>query len=330
MTQKHGDREATQHLLKHPNFDSTKIKVDPARPLTDIPDPAPNAQGDFTSYFGDSYDDYGKGYAEGDDDSYDKGYDKSYYELLPKPPLVNQSELSKWQLIASTSLKEQLEFLTAAQLIAIPEAFYEPQQSPPLIADFDPSSIIDLADIDRALQKFPKLSRFGMVDQTQTPAQVSPRSPSLQAIIKRFDKDELLNSDFAEDWQVILQPELFESKALATKDSLALDILPCSLALHVLSLQSRRKTINRGLNADQICQFARSFVLSQAVKFPAKRDYFRQIRLFSGHIIVAAILLGMEIEVARDGACYFNLSSRASLVSRYANLSDYAINGWSI
>jgi len=332
MTWKNGDNEAqtlakqkqalessTQSKLnrasrkvRHPNFDPNQALIDPARPLTDIPEPAPNAQGMATTYFG-----------------------EGYYELIPKSPLDGETELSKWQLIASIGLQEHLELLSAAQLVALPADFEQPISSPPLIADFDPSVLLDLADIDRALQQLPTLTRFGMSVDSSKALKAPPLSTSLRALIKRFDQDTLLNSDFLEDWQVILQPELLETVAPDSaigkaQDSLAVDILPCSVAMHILKSCSKRKSINRSLNSDQICHFARSYVLSQAVKFPARRDYFRQIRLFSGHIIVAAFLLGFEMDVSRDGTCYFNMSSRSSLFSRYVNLSEIAINGWSM
>lgn len=307
MTQQHGDKGFNQdHLLKHPNFDPKKTKIDPARALTDIPNPAPNAQ-----------------------ESMDTELICDERKLTSKPPLNEAHELSKWQVIASEGLKAHLELLTAAQLMALPADFEQPLESPPLIADFDPTVLLDLADIDRVLQKLPMLTRFGMTMDTTEHLTKPKSAPSLRALIKRFDMDSRLNSDFIDDWQVILQPEDFETKATRLQDSLALDILPCSVAVHVLKSCNPRKTINRRLSAEQICQFARSFVLSQAVKFPARRDYFRQIRLFSGHMIIAALLLGFEMEVSRDGACYFNISSKSRLFLRYPNLPDYHINGWS-
>ena len=304
MTQKNGSTDARQdNLIKHPNFDPTKTRIDPARPLTDIPNPAPNRK------------------------DADLSFEKQ--NLTSTPPLNDPDNPSKWQVIASEGLKAQLELLIAAQLMALPADFEQPVSSPPLIADFDQALLLDLADIDCVIQKYPALTRFGMTTVSSDNSTTPKSSASLRALIKRFDMDSRLNSDFMDDWQVILQPEDFETKATRLQDSLALDILPCSVAFHALKSCNTRQTINRRLNAEQICQFVRSYILSQAVKFPARRDYFRQLRLFSGHIIVAAVLLGFEVDVAQDGACYFNLSSRSSLFLRYPNLTDYHINGWS-
>lgn len=281
-------------LLQHPNFDPDQLPKDPARPIA-----AATAQSGLAS---------------------------------ERQVSLPDTMVSKWQLIASNDLQEHLDLLSAAGLMQLSDSFYEQNQKAnqaPLIADFDPSVLLDLADIDRVLQQYPTLTRFGMTAATSEHLTQPKPAPSLRALIKRFDMDSRLNSDFIDDWQVILQPEDFETDVGRLQDSLALDILPCSVAVHVLKSCNTRKTINRSLNAEQICQFARSFVLSQAVKFPARRDYFRQIRLFSGHIIVAALLLGFEMEISRDGACYFNISSRSRLFLRYPNLPDYHINGWS-
>ena len=106
--------------------------------------------------------------------------------------------------------------------------------------------------------------------------------------------------------------------------------MACSVAVHALKQCSTRKTINKSYSAAQICHYVRSYLLSQLSSAPASRQHYRQIRLFAGHIIVAAHYLGWDIQVDKEGGCYFNISSRCALLTRYANMQDYAINGWSI
>ena len=192
-----------------------------------------------------------------------------------------------------------------------------------------------MSDIGQVIKKYPRLTRYGFLpdkwannksaDLKSSDTRINDQLPSLRAIIKRYNPDELLNSLYADDWQVILQPEQFETGM----GSLVTDIMACSVAVHVLNQCPTRKSINHSYNAEQICQHVRSYVLSQACHVPALRYQYRQIRLFAGHIIVAALYLGWEMQVAGDGHCYFNLSSRCGLLMRYANMQDYAINGWS-
>jgi len=144
-------------------------------------------------------------------------------------------------------------------------------------------------------------------------------------LTRRYNPDELLNSVYADDWQVVLQPQQFDSGA----GSLATDIMACSVAVHALKQCGTRRTINHSYSAAQICQHLRSYLLSQIVFEPAQRHAYRQVRLFTGHIIVAAYHLGWDIQVSHDGQCYFTISSRCGLLTRYANMQDYDINGWS-
>lgn len=130
---------------------------------------------------------------------------------------------------------------------------------------------------------------------------------------------------YADDWQVILQPQQFEGG----EGSLATDIMACSVAVHALKQCQTRKSINQSYSAAQICEYVRSYLLSQLSIAPMQRNQYRQIRLFAGHIIVAAYHLGWDIQIRPDGQCHFNLSSRCSLLTRYANMPDYHINGWS-
>ena len=148
---------------------------------------------------------------------------------------------------------------------------------------------------------------------------------SLRVLTRRYNPDELLNSVYADDWQVVLQPQQFDSGA----GSLATDIMACSVAVHALKQCSTRKTINHSYSAAQICQHLRSYLLSQIVFEPAQRHAHRQVRFFTGHIIGAAYPVGWDIPVSHDGQCYFTISSRCGLLTRYANMQDYDINGWS-
>ena len=124
---------------------------------------------------------------------------------------------------------------------------------------------------------------------------------------------------------MVLQPQQFETG----EGSLATDIMACSVAVHALKQCRTRKTINQSYSAAQICQHVRSYLLSQIGLEPSQRHAYRQIWIFAGHIIVAAYHLGWEIQVAADGQCYFTVSSRSGLLTRYPNMQDYDINGWS-
>lgn len=291
-----------QPAIIHPNFDPRQTALDPARPLTDIPEPARRVNGQLRRLYGSA---------------------KGFYQ--PK-----EDGLSKWKLVASESFADYLGFLKAAQLISIPDSFYYNHSEQPLLASLDTMMLLDMADIGQVIQKYPQLTRYGfatdnVANKKSTDVKANDTSASLRNIIKRHNPDELLNSIYADDWQVILQPEQFESGV----GSLATDIMACSVALHALKQCATRKSINRSYSAEQICQHLRSYVLSQVSRTPALRYQYRQIRLFAGHIIVAAQHLGWELQIADDGHCYFNLSSRCGLLTRYANMQDYAINGWS-
>ncbi|WP_182406982.1 hypothetical protein [Psychrobacter sp. GP33] len=295
-----------QPAIIHPNFDPRQTALDPARPLSDIPEPTRRVNGQLNHLYGRS-------------------------GRFHKPHTDN---LSKWQLLASESFADYLGFLKAAQLIALPDSFYHNHSEQPLLMSLDTMTLLDMADIGQVIKKHPQLTRYGfMVDNlvsnndknNDNKINTDEKQSSLRAIIKRYNPNELLNSIYADDWQVILQPEQFESGV----GSLATDIMACSVAVHVLSQCATRKSINHSYSAEQICQYVRSYILSQVCRTPALRYQYRQIRLFAGHIIVAAQHLGWELQIAEDGHCYFNVSSRCGLLTRYANMQDYAINGWS-
>ena len=290
-----------QPAIVHPNFDPKRLPIDPARPLTDIPEPARRLNGQLRRLYGSS---------------------TRFYQ--PKT-----DSLSKWALVASEALAEHLSLLSAAKLIELPESFYHNHSDQPLLSPLTDMTLLDMADIQRALQAYPKLTRYGFarVDSINIDNNINKplKTESLRALTRRYNPDELLNSVYADDWQVVLQPQQFDSGA----GSLATDIMACSVAVHALKQCSTRKTINHSYSAAQICQHLRSYLLSQIVFEPAQRHAYRQVRLFTGHIIVAAYHLGWDIQVSHDGQCYFTISSRCGLLTRYANMQDYDINGWS-
>ena len=306
-----------QPAIVHPNFDPKRLPLDPARPLTDIPEPARRLNSQLRRLYGSS---------------------TRFYQ-------PNTDSLSKWALMASEALAEHLSLLSAARLVELPESFYHNHSEQPLLASLTDMTLLDMADIQRVLQTYPKLTRYGFLaadiinednintDSGQANNQTTDNnhtkkalaSESLRVLTKRYNPDELLNSVYADDWQVILQPQQFDSG----EGSLATDLMACSVAVHALKHCSTRKTINHSYSAAQICQHLRSYLLSQIIFEPAQRHAYRQVRLFSGHIIVAAYHLGWDIHVNSDGQCYFNISSRCGLLTRYANMQDYDINGWS-
>lgn len=290
-----------QPAIVHPNFDPKRLPLDPARPLTDIPEPARRLNGQLRRLYGSS---------------------ARFYQ--PKT-----DRLSKWALVASEALAEHLSLLSAAKLIELPESFYHNHSDQPLLSPLTDMTLLDMADIQRALQAYPKLTRdgFARVDSINIDNNINKplKTESLRALTRRYNPDELLNSVYADDWQVVLQPQQFDSGA----GSLATDIMACSVAVHALKQCGTRRTINHSYSAAQICQHLRSYLLSQIVFEPAQRHAYRQVRLFTGHIIVAAYHLGWDIQVSHDGQCYFTISSRCGLLTRYANMQDYDINGWS-
>ena len=294
---------SAQPAIVHPNFDPHRTPLDPARSLRDIPEPARRVNGQLLRLYGKS---------------------ANFYQ-------PNKESLSKWQLVASEPFAEYLALLSAAQLMAMPDSFYRQYRSDstqPLLASLEQMTLLDMTDIQQAINNYPKLTRYGFLAADNSKTTITSeqtKSLSLRALTKQYDSDELLNSIYADDWQVILQPQQFENGI----GSLVTDIMACSVAVHALKQCDTRKSINQSYSAEQICQHVRSYLLSQACFMPALRYQYRQIQLFTGHIIVAAYHLGWDIQVHDDGQCYFNLSSRCSLLTRYANMQDYNINGWS-
>ena len=302
---------SSQPAIVHPNFDPTQLALDPARPMTDIPEPARRLNGQLRRLYGNA---------------------ARFYQ-------PDNNSLSKWDVIASETLAEHLSLLSAAKLIALPDSFYHNHSEQPLLSSLNEMVLLDMSDIQQAIRAYPKLSRYGFLpsnsaeslkDKKDSKDKASIKNKmstalSLRALSKRYNPDELLSSMYADDWHVILQPQQFDTG----EGSLATDIMACSVAVYVLKQCSSRKSINHSYSAAQICQHVRSYLLSQSIYEPAQRHAYRQIRIFAGHIIVAAHHLGFEIQVSTDGQCYFNLSSRCGLLTRYPNMQDYDINGWS-
>ena len=290
--------------IVHPNFDPAQSPVDPARPLTDIPEPTRRLNEQLRRLYGHSV---------------------RFYQ-------PSKDSLSKWGLIASEALSEHLSLLKAAHLIDLPASFYQNHSEQPLLSPLHDMTLLDMSDIQQAIRAYPKLHRYGFTlnDLPTEVAEIpdkhtSVTSTSLRVLTKRYNPDELLNSLYADDWQVILQPQVFETG----EGCLATDIMACSAAVHALKQCGTRKSINDRYSAAQLCQHIRSYVLSQITLEPAQRHAYRQIRIFVGHVIVAAYHLGWDIQVSADGQCYFNVSSRNGLLTRYPNMQDYDINGWS-
>lgn len=295
---------SNQPAIMHPNFDPNQSPLDPARPLSDIPEPARRLDNQLRRLYGSS---------------------TRFYQ-------PNKDNLSKWEVIATEALAEHLSLLRAAKLVEFPDSFYHNHSEQPLLSPLSEMTLLDMSDIQQVLRAYPKLTRYGFggIDnpaKTNSATGKHANNPyhSLRALTKRYNPDELLSSLYADDWQVILQPQQFETG----EGSLATDIMACSVAVQALKQCSTRKSINHSYSAAQICQHGRSYLLSQIILEPAQRHAYRQIRIFAGHIVVAAYHLGWDIQVNQDNQCYFNLSSRCGLLSRYPNMQDYNINGWS-
>ena len=296
--------DSNQPAIVHPNFDPKQTPLDPARSLSDIPEPARRVNSQL----------------------------RRLYNHSAKMHEPTQRQLSKWSLMASQPFAEHLALLSAAKLIELPHSFYHNNSTQVLLADIEQMTLLDLADIQRAMHYYPTLTRFGFLvaqpkpkPKLKTDFKLADTSTSFRALLKRYNPDELLNSIYADDWQVILQPQDFETGL----GSLATDIIACSVAVNALQQCATRQSINKSYSAEQICHYVRSYLLSQLNNVPANSYLYRQIRIFSGHIIVAAYHLGWEIQIDNDNNSYTNISSRCSLLSRYANMQDYAINGWS-
>ncbi|UNK05878.1 hypothetical protein MN210_03615 [Psychrobacter raelei] len=329
--------------IRHPSFNGDAIGLDPDRPLSDIPHPAPR-------------------------------YQQALHQLVERTQIPHQlsesqregSNASMWALIASPELASHLELLQLGGLINLPAHFFEPvfdtasgsEQSDhlesanvsdtQLLAPLTQMSLLDMADIYQACQQYPGLTRYGFrrshCNDDQTWAGQADKqnhgvcSSKLSALMP-----EMINDLFAPSWEVILYPERFDNGV----DSLTTDILACSVAVHILKQCRRQAHINEYLTAKQICQHMRSYVLSQCNLHPQFAKQYRQIRLFEGHVVVAASYLSLQVQHAKQHSktaitnqkgetshnlgqpIYLNLCSDCVLFTRYPNISNYYINGWS-
>ncbi|WP_227431078.1 hypothetical protein [Psychrobacter sp. I-STPA6b] len=330
----------------HPNFDPKQTPIDPARSLLDTPPPvtAYHRQKVFSQIC--EQISQNKGTLEVDRQPYHKmqnvKQDTSSKQNLSTLTTQTTQCLSQWQLIDSPALASYLELLQAGGLMKVPASFYhnpDASQADPLLQPLYPLSAlalsVDMADVSAILQQYPMLTRYGMAKTCPCPSsakfarrlaeyhqqskgQLEPRELAMMM-------PEMLNDIFAPDWEVILYPERFDNGI----DSLATDILPCRLAVHALSQCDTRKTINRRLSAQQICQYLRSYLLSQCRLSKHDTSQYRHIRIYEGHVIMAGVFLGWQIQISSDNEVYFAVSSRSSLFTRYPNLTEYYINGWS-
>ena len=308
--------------MRHPNFHSTTVTVNPDRPLTDIPEPTPRYQQGLNRVLS----------------AYDS--DASKTEGL--------QDASMWALIASPELASHLDLLQLGGLINLPPQFFQPisNNHAKILTPLTEMTLLDMSDIYQVYAKYPNLTRYGFKtkaedlkgdDKQEIREEVTDTERYATSI------PEMVNDLFAPSWETLLYPERFDNEV----DSLTTDVLACSVAVHILKQCQTRKTINRGLTAKQICQHMRSYVLSQCNLHPQYEKQYRQIILFEGHVVVAACYLGLDLAhsathasaslINNKGqtsdnlgqAIYLNLSSQSSLFLRYPNLSSYYINGWS-
>lgn len=136
--------------------------------------------------------------------------------------------------------------------------------------------------------------------------------------------DDIVNLDNVADWEIIFYPERFDEG----QGNLSTDILACSIAVHVLQQCPTRQTINEKITVEDICDYIRSYQLSQCLLVPSLREQLRHTPIYVGHVIVAAHYLGWQIEQDEKDEVHFNIGSRCGLFARYPRLGDYYINGW--
>ncbi|WP_296403950.1 hypothetical protein [Psychrobacter sp.] len=320
--------------MRHPNFNASTITVNPDRPLTDIPQPTPRYQ-------------------------YTLG---KLLNTLDRDCAKPQSaeEASMWSLIASPELASHLDLLQLGGLINLPNQFFEPYANgeSKLLTPLTQMTLLDMSDIYQVCAKYPTLTRYGFKNklnpniEANLDKETNTNSIVHSDVLSNGNKDstdvsvampEMINDLFAPSWETILYPERFDNEV----DSLTTDILPCSVAVHILKQCKTCESINYSLTIKQICQHMRSYVLSECNTHPQFEKQYRQIRLFEGHVVVAARYLGLDIEHAHKHSSasitnnrgetssnlgqpiYMNVSSSSSLFIRYPNISSYYINGWS-
>ncbi|MEO1849691.1 MAG: hypothetical protein ABGX70_04195, partial [Psychrobacter sp.] len=125
--------DSQQPAIVHPNFDPKRSPLDPARPLSDIPEPARRLDGQLRRLYGNS---------------------TRFYQ-------PTEASLSKWSLIASEALAEHLSLLKAAQLVELPDSFYQNHSDQPLLSPLSKMTLLDMSDIQQAIRTYPKLNRYG-------------------------------------------------------------------------------------------------------------------------------------------------------------------------
>ncbi|WP_019671726.1 hypothetical protein [Psychrobacter lutiphocae] len=417
----YSERQLTGSSVRHPNFSDMNVNSDafdvanfnvadlapdPARALTDIPEPTPRYQSAIQHLLAGSASVASAIYTESAKTPTSKS------KISQSDASVQHDDTSMWGLIASPELASHLELLQLGGLINLPAQFFEPIPAPSksqainatkvanatdtesqasvnnqasadhqasrpshdqewsLLAPLSEMTLLDLADIQQACQAYPSLTRYGFAtddnpvdNQADASANSKTKTNSSKtktksnkakakqarhkaqatALSLAASMPEMINDVFAPNWELILYPERFDNGV----DSLATDILDCSVAVHILKQCQTRQTINRRLTAQQICQHMRSYVLSQCNRQPQFEKQYRQIRLFAGHVVVAAHYLGWDVLYAKHHTShsvtdcqgktssnlgqpiYFNVSSRSALFHRYPNISSYYINGWS-
>ena len=230
--------------MRHPNFHSSMATVNPDRPLTDIPEPAPR---------------------------YQQKLGKLLLLYNTSPKQKNLDEASMWQLIASPELASHLDLLQLGGLINLPTQFFEPKPNceAKLLSPLTEMSLLDISDIYQVCAKYPTLTRYGFKNNSETQ--------------KLVDTKPEMASDGSASHLSQVMPEMRK------------DWLACCTAVHVLKQCQTRQSINRSLTAKQICQHMRSYVLSQCNEHPQFEKQYRQIRLFEGHVVVAASYLGLKL-----------------------------------
>lgn len=179
---------SSKRTVAHSNFDSKRKPLDPARPLTDIPEPAIRNKKQITSIF------------------QKKLKQASSFSF-------NSEQLSKWQLVQSPELEEHLSLLQAGQLAKLPKSFYKNSSKQPLLSSLLTMQMLDLADISNALTAYPNITRYG----------IKPENKNMPPAI--VPSDELPTLDRASDWEAILYPERFDDgSGVITTDIIAVSI----------------------------------------------------------------------------------------------------------
>ncbi len=242
---------------------------------------------------------------------YGQQIDKIYQNKPTNSQKATVANLSKWQLIESSELADHIGLLQAGGLLSLPKNFYINHSKQSLLDDLTNMKMVDMSDIHNVMMANPNLTRMGI-------ANVNERQDSQPNI------DDIQSKDYAPDWELILYPERFEE----TLGSLSTDIMACSMAVHILKQCPTRKSINKKITVTQVCDFMRSYLLSQCKIMPSFRQKLRHTPVYVGHVLFAAYYLGWQVEQGDDEQFYLNISTRCGLFSRYPRLSDYYINGW--